>query len=164
MRKNLIVLFSLLCSSYIQAQMASPSVIAPSGGTYQGTNMQLDWTLGELAVTTIGHSTGQITQGFHQPAYLITSIQELTKDIGQFSVFPNPTANQLQIQLQFDILRKIKLDLLQPDGRILWTKRFQEKQLEITEDLSHLPNGAYFLRFSVDEAQYHKTLIIQKLH
>lgn len=158
------ILLGLLCTYCIQAQMVSPTVVASTGGTYQGANMQLDWTLGELAVTAIDYSTGQLTQGFHQPNYLITNIQELTEEIGQITVFPNPTTDQVQMKLKFDHPRNVKVELFQLDGRVLWTKTLQGYELEITKDVSHLPNAPYFLRFSIGDDQYFKTLVIQKLN
>lgn len=164
MKKRVIVVFGLVYSCCIQAQMTDPTVVASSGGTYQGASMQLDWTLGEFAMTTIGHSTGQLTQGFHQPSYLITSIHEFTNDVGQITVFPNPTVGQLRMKLKFDKERNIRIELFQLDGRVLWLETFKGYQIEKMKDLGHLPNASYLLRFSVDEDQYFRTFIIQKLN
>lgn len=48
------------------AQSISPSVIASSGGSGTVGGVTVDWTVGEVAVTTLDNGTNILTQGFHQ--------------------------------------------------------------------------------------------------
>ncbi|MEZ5082109.1 MAG: hypothetical protein R2750_01450 [Bacteroidales bacterium] len=51
----------------IYAQSVSPEVISSAGDYYEGTNVSLSWTLGEIATETYTNGNVILTQGFQQP-------------------------------------------------------------------------------------------------
>ncbi len=74
MKKTLTFIFTIISAVVLNAQSVSPEVIASAGESFQGTSMKIDWTLGEIAVTTIQNGERVITQGFHQPYFTITKM------------------------------------------------------------------------------------------
>jgi len=120
MRSRYFLLFTLMWIGHVHAQSSNPEVLSSAGDTFQGDNVRIEWTLGELAITTIQNPPQQITQGFHQPVYTITSVDELPEGIGQISVFPNPTSDVI------------------------------EQNLSDRTDISKLPSGNYFLNFFIN--------------
>lgn len=74
MEKIVIFILVLVLAMNTYAQNSSPEIVSSAGATYKGNSMQIDWTLGELAITSIQNSSQQLTQGFHQPNYTITSV------------------------------------------------------------------------------------------
>jgi len=54
---------ALICS----AQSIERDVVASSGDYYEGANISLSWTLGEIAVETYDNGSNILTQGFQQP-------------------------------------------------------------------------------------------------
>ncbi|MBK9148716.1 MAG: DUF285 domain-containing protein [Flavobacteriales bacterium] len=66
-RCYLLTLGLLMANCAANAQSASPTVVATTGGTGTAGNMTLDWTLGEPMVTTLDNGQLVLTQGFHQP-------------------------------------------------------------------------------------------------
>lgn len=64
--KTYIIIFALLFSSVLLAQTLERSVIGVSGTTFSTINTSLDFTVGELVVTTSVNGTTTLTQGFHQ--------------------------------------------------------------------------------------------------
>ena len=103
MKNFIIVLLLSLWSNIIFTQTITPEIISSSGETSQVTAIQIDWTLGEVATITIQNLSQQITQGFHQPSYVITSVSTLLQEIGHVSVYPNPTSDLLNIHLNLNL-------------------------------------------------------------
>ena len=164
MIKILLSLLIALWISNVDAQIASPEIVSSAGDTYQGNSMQIDWTLGELAITTIQNSSQKITQGFHQPNYTITSVNELQQEIGQIRVYPNPTSDRIEMELYFDQIRDVQIQLVDLNGRLIWVKEENGSQIEQIENIENLSNGTYFLYFLIDDKQYSQTFKIQKLN
>ncbi len=165
MKKTFLILFTVIWSfNNINAQSSTPEVISTTGGTYQGNTVQIDWTLGELAVTAIQNSSSQITQGFHQPKYIITSTSELPKEIGQISVFPNPTSDRIEMQLAFDQNQKIQIQLIDINGVRQWSMEKHGQTIDETISIGALPDGNYFLNFFLEGHSYHQTFKIQKFN
>jgi len=67
MKKGTIVLCLVTFVLLTQAQSVSPEVVATAGDYYEGTNVSLSWTLGELATETYTNGNVILTQGFQQP-------------------------------------------------------------------------------------------------
>lgn len=165
MRIMLSLLFLIIWKFNINAQSISisPEVISSAGATFQENFIQIDWTLGELAVTTIQGISSQITQGFHQTNSTVTSIDEFPQELGDILVYPNPTSERIEMKFNFDQIRKVKIQMLDINGRVLWTMERKGSQIEELAEINGLSNGNYFLNFIIDENKYSKTIIIQKL-
>ena len=70
MNRAFLLLLFIFWMHGLYSQSSSSEILSTAGETFQSTSMQIDWTLGELAIETIHHSNRQITQGFHQPNYI----------------------------------------------------------------------------------------------
>jgi len=162
MKSTFLLLFTIMWIGHVHAQSTSPEVVASAGDTFQGNNVRIEWTLGELAITTVQNASQQITQGFHQPYYTITSVDELPKNIGQISVFPNPTSEVIKMRLNFSQHQKVQIRLTDTQGHILLTKENFGQIINNHADISDLPSGTYFLNFSINN-QYTQTFKIQKI-
>ncbi len=143
------------------SQNGRADVVATAGDSYRGANVQLDWTMGELAISRISGQR-QITQGFHQPYYHIVGVDELPKHIGQVKLFPNPTSDRIQIQIDFEVPRAVVLQLVDLQGRLLWTYKAMGQNLSKGISLSYFPSGFYLLNVIVDDNQYQQTYKIEK--
>ena len=158
---SLLLFLMWICTGY--SQSPAPRIVSPAGTTYQGNAMQIDWTLGELAITTIENSSRQITQGFHQANYTITSVDESLQEIGVVAVYPNPTSERLEIEMTFDQNRHARIRLMDLNGRPIWILESNGKHIEREEDLSNLPDGTYLLHLLIDGNQYAQTFKILKI-
>jgi hypothetical protein len=61
-----VILLSLIIPLISFAQSVGPEVIASAGDYYEGANVSLSWTLGELATETYSNGNIILTQGFQQ--------------------------------------------------------------------------------------------------
>lgn len=164
MRKLLVLLVLIIGLCKVNAQSSTSNVVSSAGETYKGNSIQIDWTLGELAITKIQNSSLTMSQGFHQPNYFVTSIKDLNKEIGEILIYPIPASDKIEIRLTFEQSRKVKVQLIDLSGRIIWTEDQNGYQISKTKDISNLANGHYYLNFLIDENQYSQTFKIQKIN
>ena len=76
---------STVCSGQIINQLVSTS-----GSSFNNGQIQLDWSLGEVAIHAYELNSFMLTEGFHQPRYVITSTKVI-KAGPIVKLFPNPT-------------------------------------------------------------------------
>lgn len=115
-------LFALLFARMVAAQNLSPTVVNASGGVIQNSSYSLEWSLGELAVSTLSSSVNLLTQGFLQPTATTVGTNDLF-DESRFSAFPNPVSDWLNLQTDMPDIQTVKIhDVL---GRLALQSRFQ---------------------------------------
>lgn len=94
------LLFSLLLSICCIGGYAQPhDLISASGASFKNNTGYLSFSIGELVITTHTHSTGIITQGFHQTR-LRTGVPVVSEPALQMSVFPNPVDDRLILEVE----------------------------------------------------------------
>lgn len=132
------------------------SAMAAQGGTDRNQNIQLEWTLGEMATATGVSDRGMLTEGFHQPVLQVVKIlTAASADVpsdsmvglaaGAIDIYPNPTAGRLQISITDGSASLIRIALMDNTGRFLTEQRVQTPgALEM--DLRPYPPGTYLLR------------------
>lgn len=67
-----ILFATLLASMMVNAQSLERQVIGSSGTSFSNATAQLDFTVGELAVSTLSNGSNDLTQGFHQTNLQVT--------------------------------------------------------------------------------------------
>ena len=138
-------------------QQIEKQVITSSGGQVTGSEDDIDlhWSLGEIASTTIGDDP-QLTQGFQQLEILIDPIFEWPVDDLKISVYPNPTSGAIHLEQDGSKSFDIKLfDLMgQPIINEKWLG--QNKNIEI----NHLPDQTYLL--TITSGSVYKSIKILK--
>ncbi|MBN2174991.1 MAG: hypothetical protein JW731_12730 [Bacteroidales bacterium] len=71
MKKIKALLLVLLIPVFVISQSVSPQVVSSAGDFFEGTNVSLSWTLGEIATETLSNGNVILTQGFQQPFSVI---------------------------------------------------------------------------------------------
>ena len=93
MKKSTIVLFSLFATCSVLAQ----EVVSTQGDSYTNGDVSMDFTIGEAIINTGTDGSTDITQGLHQTTWTITALEDHSETYDA-TVFPNPTADVLNIQ------------------------------------------------------------------
>jgi len=114
-KKAILLAFALPMA--VAAQSLSPTVVASAGKHTSNANLQLSYTVGEVAVTTATGGSSILTQGFHQPLEVNTGITEGSFE-GRISVFPNPTSRELFVETESEY-GKINGVIVDIQGRIV---------------------------------------------
>ena len=135
-RKHLIVV-SLLASSTVFGQ----EVVSSAGETYTGTNGVIDFTLGEVVISTVSSTSNDITQGFHQTNWNFVGLDDFDPDF-EANVYPNPMETTLNVSVsEFE---DVHYELIDATGRIVQASALTEEITKI--DVQNYVTGSYQLR------------------
>jgi len=161
-KKILLLVYTLIITFYVRGQSISPMVIANSG-TYvsTGTN-SLEFTLGELAVSTLNNTGNIITQGFHQTYTGSSYINE--EEVGfTVNVYPNPTYHEVNVVLNSLLPMEFTAVVYDSYGRQIFNSSVSSSS-KLTLDFTTLAAGTYFITLhnSINHLSI-KTIQIQKL-
>jgi hypothetical protein len=124
MKKTSLCLIFMILVLGLQAQSVERWVIGSAGGSYYDgvNNFEMDYTVGEVMVTTISNVNNTLTQGFQQPFKLEwVSVQDYSENPAQIILYPNPVVDQLNLNIQnaktgeyrvmvFDVLGQLLID------------------------------------------------------
>ncbi|MEA3448992.1 MAG: T9SS type A sorting domain-containing protein [Bacteroidota bacterium] len=122
MKKTLIiVLYVALSGSIAIAQTVRNDVMASGGGHASAGNIVMEYTVGEPVIETLDGTHLTITEGFHQPLLVVTSIDEYFVFPG-IEVFPNPTYDKLYIDIPAEKNTTFDCLLYDANGKLLMNK------------------------------------------
>ncbi len=144
MRNKIGVLAFLLFCSVLIGQNNHHELISSSGSSFYGENIALDWSIGEVVISTLNTTDLTLTQGFHQPTYLILSTKE-SYLLGPLNIYPNPTTDFLMVKKEglisnnsYSIIRNI-------NGQLIRKQLNEEYSSGIQIPVSNLELGIYIL-------------------
>lgn len=143
MNKTYLFIFACCAIKFSVAQSLSPEVITSSGTSFDNGSSILDWTLGEPLTTTFSGSNEMLTQGFHQPNLVVTSVDN---ELATYSVTlsPNPTVDLLQLDIQNKLNEVLFIDLYTIEGKLIKSQQINSTtHLQI--DMGTYTTGPYQL-------------------
>ena len=139
-RSILFLLMVLSCWDYAQAQ----SVMNAAGNTIMLPGMIVEYSVGEVATTTLNLTDGPVTQGLLQPTltspYIVVPANEAFDKQFGFKCYPNPTINFLVVETNY--LEFSQIEFVDGTGRIALNINFDYTPIEC----SNLAAGTYFVR------------------
>jgi len=148
----------LLFFNHAFAQIISRDVCVSSGGYYTGDHISFSWSIGECIVETASDASISLTQGFQQPDMIITAITDPLPGNTLISVYPNPTTDQIYIQILSPEDRNFQAELFNLQGHKLQSKSFNGSVTQFY--IKHLPAGTYLIKISTSNE--HTLFKIQK--
>lgn len=156
--KKLILIIGIAGVSLVSAQSLAPEVIASGGASFSSASAKIEFTIGEVATSTLTSGSNILTQGFHQPKIQFSSIQNYNDDY-VFTIYPNPTEQFVTVEsTKADDMR---LHVYDANGKAIYVSSiFQQK---ITVDLEFLAAGSYVLRITTKAGvSLHSYTVIKK--
>lgn len=137
--------------------VSSQEVIASQGNSYSNASASIDFTIGEAVIATLSNTGNTLTQGFHQTNLTVLAIEDF--DINyQARVFPNPTQDLLQVEIQnFEGLNFKMYDI---QGRQLSKEKLNS--INTTINTTPYAKGLYLLVILNENNQLLKTYRIIK--
>jgi len=122
-----------------QAQQATTA----SGGDASGSGGTVAYSVGQVVYTTNTDASGTVSQGVQQPYEIFTvGIKETELNIS-LSVFPNPTAYNLTLQISDYNNEKLSYQLFDMQGKLLNNGQVTAQQVQI--NTANLPPATYFI-------------------
>ncbi|TVR42250.1 MAG: T9SS C-terminal target domain-containing protein [Bacteroidia bacterium] len=142
------ILFSFLTAAGIYAQSVAPVVIASSGGEGEAGGIHIQWTVGELATETLTGANMILTQGFHQPHIIVTSIDEIPDTEAVIVAFPNPATDYIAVEQRSGAREGLHFGLYDLQGRRVLSGQLEPHHTSL--DLIDVKAGTYFLHIYDD--------------
>ena len=138
-RPILLLAKGLLWAGLVQAQESANA----SGGDATGSGGTVAYSIGQVVYTTNTGSSGSVAQGVQQAYEIFTvGIKENELNIS-LSVFPNPTANNLTLQISDYNNEKLSYQLYDMQGKLLSNGQVTAQQTQI--NTANLPPATYFI-------------------
>ena len=159
--RKIIFVFCFLLAAF--ANSMAQQVIAAAGETFSNENMSISWTLGEVVIDTYVGDNMIVTQGFHQPGYIVTAIESFEYRKFEISLYPVPANDILHIDIAGE--RKFDLNYTITDlaGKIIRTGIIEKDNANHQVDVSGLATGNYYLRVYRKDGKQQSTYQIQKI-
>ncbi|HVA99210.1 MAG TPA: T9SS type A sorting domain-containing protein, partial [Bacteroidia bacterium] len=130
-----------------------------TGGNASGSGGTVAYSVGQVVYTTNSDSTGSVSQGVQQAYEIYTVGIKETKLTISLSVFPNPTANNLTLQVQDYNNKKLSYQLFDMQGKLLSSETIAGAKTQI--NMSGLPTATYFVHVIEDNKKVQTFKIIK---
>lgn len=152
--KKLITLLALSSTLATTAQ----EIVATQGDSYSNTNMQIDFTIGEIIINTESDGVNTLTQGFHQTNWNFVGLEDHAPGY-EATIFPNPTSDILNIRTS--TFENVTYTLYDAQGKLILQGRLTQVQTPIR--VGQLATGKYSLILD-SKNQKLKTFKLVKTH
>lgn len=130
----------LLCSLCTAAGLNAQEVISTQGESYSTANGNIDFTIGEVIISTGTNGTNTLTQGFHQTNWNFVGLEDHSPGY-QVSIFPNPSSDVLNIQAE--MFENVSYRLYDAQGKLVLQDLLSAELTPIR--VIDLPVGSYSL-------------------
>ena len=129
---SLLLLFSAISG-------LSQTLINTTGNTIVSNSYQIEYSVGEISITTLAGNSNFATQGLLQPImkYLNPDCNIINEPLQNF---PNPTRDKLRLVGQFDWITGYHIYAV--DGKLVRVASFYNNYI----DVSNLPAATYFIK------------------
>lgn len=137
------LMLSCFCHPGLQAQQAELT----AGGIASGNGGSADYSVGQVAYTSIGNGNGSVNQGMQQPFELfILGIDDYSDINLKMIVFPNPAQAFIKLKMETEKYVKLRYQLFDFSGKLLLNQQVSSKETNIP--MKDLPPAIYFLSVS----------------
>lgn len=131
-----------------------------TGGELSGSGVTVTYSVGQVTYTTNTGANGSVVQGVLQPFEISITLGVEIKDISlNLSVYPNPTANYLNLKIKNSEFPLLTYYLFDIQGKLIEKNKTAGNKTAI--NMINLPSGTYFLKI-MDTHKVVKTFKIIK--
>ena len=92
---------------------------------------------------------------------LITDVEEV-EDTELFTIFPNPVSEVVHLSISNIANQKLHLSLINSQGQLIYLDEFLSGSNSYQLDISHFPDGIYFVQVRLDNRFTTKKIIVQR--
>jgi hypothetical protein len=158
MKNTLTLLIFGLCIISIHAQTS----INSTGGIASGIGGSVSFSVGQLVYTTNTGINGSLVQGVQQPYEItIKTAIEQAKGINlSITAYPNPTNNNLLLNISNFDISNLYYELYDMNGKILLKQKVISNETNIV--MSNLLPATYFLKLIQENKEIKSFKIIKK--
>lgn len=135
---TLSVFFAMLINA--SAQSLEHHTIAVAGSDSETSEFQYQYTLGQAIQGVKSISNGYLTEGFHQPALVVTNVKDYSSEI-DFKIYPNPTAHHVVVETSGNEYLSYRLQAT--NALVIQTGKLSDNNTII--EMETIPAGIYLL-------------------
>ena len=151
----------LLTAGLAKGQSIERDVIASAGDHFATPTISLSWTLGEPISETVSNDYMILTQGFHQGEKItLTTVKDPLADLFDIKVFPNPTADIVNISINRKNDEILTVQLYNLSGEKVLSEKTSEKNIQLS--LADLAPSNYLLSLRKLNGELITTYFINK--
>lgn len=123
---------------FVSVYSYSQTLVNTTGNTISNNSYVIEYSIGEIAITTHSSINNDVTQGLLQPSLKVQNSDcGFVNDIIQY--FPNPTQNLIRIVGRHDWIKSY--NIYQADGKLVARSDYFNNYIDITK----LSSGVYFV-------------------
>jgi hypothetical protein len=143
MKKLLLICAGTCMWAVALGQTLTPQVFASAGTNMSGASGGLDFTIGEVATSTLTSGNDALTQGFQQPNIVIVGVEEFL-DVYTINIYPNPVQQFLTVETNSE--EELQVNIYNAKGQlVIDNKVFTQKAVL---NLTGIADGPYFLHIT----------------
>lgn len=146
----------------LSAQTNKPDIITSAGGYEEVNGISVSWTLGDIATSTETNGNVILTQGFQQNEFNIVTVEENLSTSFEIKLYPNPVSDQIQIDISGKYSGGIMAELIDINGKQVYSKLFDADTEKITIGFNSFAEGYYLLNLVNPESKIRNSYKIQK--
>lgn len=144
-------MLSILLLGFIGLTAQAQQATTASGGDASGSGGTVAYSVGQVVFTSNTGTNGTVSQGVQQAYEIFTlGIKETELNIS-LSVFPNPTTDNLTLQISEFNDEQLSYQLFDMQGKLLRTEQVIAQQTQIST--SSLSPSSYFIHVIDQESK-----------
>ncbi len=156
MHKYLFLTAFIVASNFAQAQESVNAI----GGVDVGTGGTVSFSVGQMVYTTDTKESGSMVQGIQRPYRITTTdIRKVNDDIS-FKAYPNPSSDDLFLEMNAYRSEKLVYHLYDIQGKLLITNKIESPKTQI--NMRALAVGAYLIQIYNSKNQPIQTIQVIK--
>lgn len=162
MKKNKLLFFITVVSSFSITNCLAQESTVSSGGDIVGSNGNIAYSVGQVVYTTNTGSNGSVAQGVQQP-YEVSEVlasEDFLDLVRDLKVFPNPTTDVLTINVINSNNLQLDYQMTDMNGRVLIAQKNISNETNIS--VSSFPAAIYFLQITNQNKEVKTFKIIKK--
>lgn len=160
---RILILFIMLTLAFLQGstQSLERTVIA-SGGTSVTSPVHLDYTIGEIAVTTTTAGTLTLTQGFQQPYFVVIPGNSM---FPYLVIYPNPTNGDAISRFILASPSKLTISIYNAAGQLISSEavNYTGGEMQYIIKSGKLTPGSYFIHFDMNNGTAKTSKVLIKI-
>ncbi|WP_445710976.1 T9SS type A sorting domain-containing protein [Flavobacterium sp.] len=153
---------TVACCAFSVANCLAQESVNSSGGDLTGSNGSASYSVGQVVYMTHTGSNGSVSEGVQQPFEIseVLGTEDFTGLIKDLKIYPNPTVNDLTLNLTNENNLVLNFQILDANGRVLKSEKILTNETNIA--VSSLPSAIYFLKILNQNKEVKTFKIIKK--
>ena len=118
-------------------------LVSATGGVYSDANLNVSWSVGEVAIETFTDGNYVLTQGFQQPGLVLVGLEDFDEQFSKIKVYPNPTSEYVRMDLNVDI-ENLSYRVVDAGGKVIESNKIQNPSVKIS--FNTVESGLYLIQ------------------